>query len=58
MSNNSVPGCVGFYPKSIPPNNCQNCGWIDVCKRVVAKERLATILADVREAKAIAKGER
>jgi hypothetical protein len=57
MSNNSVPGCLG-YPKPIPPNNCQNCGWTEVCKRVVAKERLAPILDVVRQAKAIAKGEK
>jgi hypothetical protein len=31
---------------------------MEFCKKFVAKERLAAILADVREAKAIAKGER
>jgi len=55
MSINSVPSCLGM---PIAPNNCKNCGWTEVCKRVVAKERLASVLDAVREAKAIVKGER
>jgi hypothetical protein len=58
MSTNSVPGCIGYFGKPIAPNNCQNCGWTDVCKRVVAKARLQKLLADVQEAKAIIRGER
>jgi hypothetical protein len=58
MSNNSAPGCIGYFGKPIAPNNCQNCGWTEVCKRVVARERLTPVLDVVREAKAIVKGER
>jgi hypothetical protein len=57
MSNNSVPGCIGYFGKPIAPNNCQNCLWTKVCQKVVAKERLASLVAAVQEAKAIAKGE-
>jgi|YelNatPaOPRAMG01_1025707.scaffolds.fasta_scaffold38400_5 hypothetical protein len=58
IATDSLPGCIGYFGKPIAPNNCQTCGWANVCKKVVAKERLAAILADVREAKAIVKGER
>jgi hypothetical protein len=52
----SVPGCFGYYPKAIFPNNCIGCAWVALCKKVVAKERLAAVLADVKEAKATVRG--
>jgi Fe-S cluster biogenesis protein NfuA len=58
MSINSVPGCIGYFGKPVGLNNCQGCSWADVCKKVVAKERLQKLLADVQEAKAIARGEK
>jgi len=51
-----LPGCFGYYPKPIPPNDCQNCGWAELCRKFVAKERLTSLMAAVEEAKAIAKG--
>jgi hypothetical protein len=57
MSINSVPGCFGYFGMPIAPNNCKNCGWTEVCERVVAKERLQKLLASLQEAKAIVKGE-
>jgi hypothetical protein len=53
----SVPGCFGYYPQAVFTNNCQNCGWVELCKRVVAKDRLTPVLDVVRQAKAIVKGE-
>jgi hypothetical protein len=58
MSNNSVPGCFGYHPNPIAPNNCIGCAWVALCKKVVAKERLQKLLVDVREAKAIIRGEK
>jgi hypothetical protein len=58
MSTNSVPGCIGYFGKPTAPNNCQGCSYADMCKKVVAKKRLQKLLADVQEAKAIAKGEK
>ena len=52
----SVPGCIGYYPKAIAPNDCKTCAWTELCKRMVAKERLEKLLAGIREAKAILKG--
>jgi hypothetical protein len=57
MGDSSLPGCIGYYGKPLAPNNCQNCSWTDLCKRVVAKERLAAVLAAVREARLIIRGE-
>jgi len=54
----SIPGCFGYYPKAIYPNNCGQCGWAQLCKKFVARERLTAILNAVKEARLIIRGER
>ncbi len=58
MADNSstLLGCLGFYGKPVSPNNCQNCQWSEVCRKVVAKERLKAILLAVQEAGKILRG--
>jgi len=57
-SNDSLPGCIGYYGQPAAPNNCQGCSYADMCEKVIAKKRLQKLLADVQEAKAIARGEK
>jgi len=52
-NNDDVPPCFGYYPKPIAPNNCQSCGWGEVCRKIVAKERLQPLIAKVLEVKQI-----
>jgi hypothetical protein len=54
----SVPGCFGYYPKALYPNNCQTCGWTELCRKLVPRERLAAVLAAVKEARLIIRGEK
>jgi len=50
MSNNSVPGCFGYHPNPIAPNNCIGCAWVALCKKVVAKEEAEELLNEVEDA--------
>jgi len=54
----SLPGCIGYHPNAVFPNVCSSCAWINVCQKVVAKQRLQKLLVDVKEAKAIVRGEK
>ena len=54
----TLPGCIGYFGKPITPNNCHSCGWAELCRKIVARERLASLMAAVREAKAVIRGEK
>jgi len=58
MPSNSLPGCIGYYGKPIPPNKCEICPYIDLCRKVVAKERLKIIEEKILELKTVLAGER
>lgn len=58
MNLESIPGCFGYYPKALKPNDCSICEAKELCQKVVAKESLKLILEEVGEAKAILKGEK
>jgi hypothetical protein len=57
MNSEVLPSCLGYFGKPVGANTCQNCGWADLCRKVVAKERLSKLLVEIQEAKAIIKGE-
>jgi hypothetical protein len=54
----SLPGCIGYYPKAVYPNNCQTCAVCELCRKFVPRERLAAVLAAVKEARLIIRGEK
>ena len=54
--NKHLPLCIGYFGKPTDPNNCHICGWSELCRRVVAKERLVSLAAAVKAAKNILKG--
>ena len=50
MSDNSVPGCVGFHGRPISPNGpCNTCPYEDLCKSVIAKKRLKPLVDKILE---------
>lgn len=40
MNGSTLPGCIGYYPNPMEPNKCETCRHSDLCRRVVAKDRL------------------
>jgi len=56
MNDSTLPGCIGYFGKPISPNNCAKCHYIELCKKVVAKEKLQAILAKIEEIQAVLKG--
>jgi hypothetical protein len=34
----SIPGCFGYYPKAIFPNNCRLCLFLELCRREAEKK--------------------
>jgi hypothetical protein len=45
------PSCLGYYK-----GKCENCIWIEVCRRLIAKDRLKPLLENVLEIKKILRG--
>jgi len=33
----TLPSCITFYPNAIPPNNCGNCPFRELCKKISKK---------------------
>ena len=58
MNVESLPGCFGYYPKAIFPNDCRNCPTMELCKKFIAKEKLLPVLNAVKEARLIIRGEK
>jgi hypothetical protein len=58
MNDSTLPGCIGYYGKPIKPNNCESCQHAKICKKVVAKDRLKTILIEIEETEEILRGEK
>jgi len=56
MNDSTLPGCIGYYGKPIKPNDCDQCQYAKVCKSVVAKDRLRTILIEIEETEEILRG--
>jgi len=54
MIDNSLPECIGYYGKPVPPNGpCEKCKSQELCRKVIAKERLQPILAKIEEAQIV-----
>jgi hypothetical protein len=47
------PSCLGYYKAG----KCEGCIWIEVCRRLIAKDRLKPLLEAVSEVKKILQGE-
>lgn len=51
-------GCIGYHGHPLPPNGpCKTCPHQDLCKRVIAKDRLKPVVESFLRAEAILKGE-
>lgn len=37
MNIESIPGCFGYYPKALEPNECRRCGLRKLCEVIVIK---------------------
>ena len=59
MSDNSLPGCIGYHNHPISPNGpCNTCPHEDLCKSVIAKKRLKPLVDKILEMEATLKGAR
>jgi hypothetical protein len=54
---NSLPGCIGYHGKPVGANKCEVCEYSKLCEKVVAKERLKPLVAKIKEATEILRGE-
>jgi hypothetical protein len=53
----TLPGCFTLK-RPMPPNRCETCRYREDCGRYVRRDTLTDVLRAVKEAKAIAKGEK
>jgi hypothetical protein len=52
MGGDSLPGCIGHYGMQ---QHCKGCAWVDVCKGLIAKDRLKPLASAILECKSILK---
>lgn len=52
----TLPGCIGYFPNAIDPNNCDICKARGLCKKLIAKSRLKEVLEHVEKIEAVLKG--
>lgn len=58
VNDSTLPGCIGYHNHPLKPNGpCETCRYQDLCKKVIAKERLQPLVAKILEIEAISKGE-
>lgn len=58
MNDSTLPGCIGYFGKPQPPNGpCKTCKHADICRRVIAKDRLKPLVESFLKCEAILKGD-
>ncbi|MBS7612467.1 hypothetical protein KEJ27_09785 [Candidatus Bathyarchaeota archaeon] len=57
MTDDSLPGCIGYFSNPITPNDCQKCKYVQLCRSVIARELLKPLLPKLEEIKKILKWE-
>jgi hypothetical protein len=56
--NDTWPECIGYYSKPLGANKCENCRHSELCKKVIARERLKPLHAKIVEIRKVLRGER
>ena len=41
---NDLPECFGYYPNATPPNTCDSCRVVNVCRQVLPREEVRKLL--------------